>query len=209
IANLCERVDADVEDVAKGMGLDKRIGKQFLNAGAGYGGSCFPKDVKALQKIAQDNDLTFKIIRETENVNKTQKVIPVKKLKKEFDSLKDKKIVLLGLAFKPNTDDMREASSIEVIKALEKEGAIVTAVDPVASVTAKQIFPDLQIVDSAYEAAKNADALILVTEWDEFKELDFEKLGNTMNSKIIVDGRNIYDKDMLKGLGFKYVGIGR
>lgn len=209
IANLCERVNADVEEVAKGMGSDKRIGKQFLNAGAGYGGSCFPKDVQALQKIAQDNDLTFKIVRETENVNKTQKVIPVVKLKKELDSLKDKKIVLLGLAFKPNTDDMREASSIEIIKELQKEKANVIAIDPVAEKNAKKIFPDLKCGDSPYDAAKGADAFILVTEWNEFKELDFEKIGKEMNSKILIDGRNFYDKNSLINLGFKYVGVGR
>lgn len=209
IANLCERVNADVEDVAKGMGLDKRIGKQFLNAGAGYGGSCFPKDVKALQKIAQDNGLTLKIVRETENVNKAQKVIPVVKLKNEVGSLENKKIVLFGLAFKPNTDDMREASSIEIIKALQKENANVIALDPIAKENAKKIFPDLKLESSPYEACKGADAIILITEWNEFKELDFEKIGKEMNSKVLIDGRNALKKLKLEDNGFTYIGIGR
>ncbi|MCR4336110.1 MAG: UDP-glucose/GDP-mannose dehydrogenase family protein [archaeon] len=209
IANLCEKVGADVKEVSKGMGLDNRIGKHFLDAGSGYGGSCFPKDVQALQKIAHNVGCELSIIREAENVNKKQKTIPVEKLKKEFDSLEGKKIAVLGLAFKPNTDDMREASSIEIINYLLREKAKVIAVDPIAQETAKKILSGIEYAKNPYDAAKGADALILITEWNEFLELDFEKIGREMNSKIIIDGRNIYNKENLKKLGFKYLGIGR
>jgi len=209
IANLCEKLGADVEDVSKGMGLDHRIGKYFLDAGCGYGGSCFPKDVQALQKIASNVDYELSIIREVENVNKKQKTIPVEKLKKEFDSLEGKKIAVLGLAFKPNTDDMREAPAIEIINYLIREKAKVTAVDPIAEENAKKTLSNIEYAKDPYEAAKGADALILVTDWNEFLEIDFEKIGSKMNSKIIIDGRNVYDKENLKKLGFKYLGIGR
>ncbi|MFH1391977.1 MAG: UDP-glucose/GDP-mannose dehydrogenase family protein [Candidatus Diapherotrites archaeon] len=209
IANLCEKVGADVVEVSKGMGLDHRIGKYFLDAGAGYGGSCFPKDVKALQKIAVNVGYELSIIREVEAVNKKQKTIPVEKLRKEFDSLEGKKIAVLGLAFKPNTDDMREAPSIEIINYLLKGKAKVIAVDPIAEKNAKKILSNIEYAKDPYEASKGADALILVTDWNEFLEIDFEKIGSKMNSKIIIDGRNIYDKENLKKLGFKYIGIGR
>ncbi len=209
IANVCEKVGADIEEVSKGMGLDKRIGKYFLNAGCGYGGSCFPKDVQALQRIAEDAGAELKIIKSVESVNFVQKTVPVKKLKNEFNSLEGKKIVVLGLAFKPMTDDMREASSIEIIKELLKEKAKVIAIDSIAKENAKKILEDIEYSDSIYEAVKNADAIILVTEWNEFLELDFEKIGSLMNSKIIVDGRNVYNKKELTSFGFKYLGIGR
>ena len=209
IANLCEKVGADIEEVSKGMGADKRIGKYFLNAGCGYGGSCFPKDVKALQRIAEDAGTELKIVKAVEEVNFSQKTVPVKKLKNEFDSLEGKKIVVLGLAFKPMTDDLREASSIEIIKELVREKARVVAIDSVAKENAKKIIKGIEYSDSIYDAVKNADAIILVTEWNEFLEIDFEKIGALMNSKILVDGRNAYNKEKLKSLGFKYLGIGR
>ncbi len=209
IANLSELVGADINEVAKGMGLDVRIGKHFLNAGCGYGGSCFPKDVQAIQKIAKDKNYPLEIVEATEKVNARQKLVPVQKLNKEFSSLKGKKIVLLGLAFKPNTDDMREASSIEIANALVKQGAAVVAVDPIARENAKKILKGIAYSDSVYEAAKGADAIVLVTEWNEFLELDFEKIAKEMKSKIIVDGRNVYDREKLISLGFKYYGIGR
>ncbi len=209
IAAICEKTNADVEAVAKGMGLDSRIGKQFLNAGCGYGGSCFPKDVQAIQKTARDLGYEFDILREVEKVNKYQKSLPLKKLENELGNLKGKKIVVLGLAFKANTDDMREASSIEIIKGLHEKGADIIAIDPIAKENAKQLLPKINYSDSVYDSVKGADALILVTDWNEFLELDFEKIGKEMNSKIIVDGRNVYDKEKLKSLGFKYLGIGR
>ncbi|MCR4368888.1 MAG: UDP-glucose/GDP-mannose dehydrogenase family protein [archaeon] len=212
IANLCEKTGADVCEVAMGMGLDPRIGKQFLNAGAGYGGSCFPKDVAALQRIAQDHDLEMKIVHATQQVNAGQKIVPVEKLRREFASLAGKKIVVLGLAFKPNTDDMREASSVEIIRALSKEGARICAIDPIAEENAKKILAGtkgLEFEKDPYKAAKNADAIILATEWNEFLELDFARIGKEMKSKILVDARNVYDKKTLMGLGFKHQGIGR
>lgn len=209
VASLCERTGADVAEVARGMGLDRRIGKDFLSAGAGYGGSCFPKDVKALQKISKDAGYRFRIIEQTDAVNTVQKLAPFEKLKKEFGSLKGRKIVVLGLAFKPNTDDMREASSVEIVSALVAEKAMVVAVDPVARKNAEKIMKGVEYNDSPYDAAKNADAIILVTEWNEFRELDFSEIGKAMKTKVLVDGRNVYDRGKMLSLGFKYMGIGR
>ncbi len=209
IANLCERTGADVGEVARGMGLDKRIGKDFLNAGCGYGGSCFPKDVQALRNISNEVGYEFRIIEQVENVNSKQKLVPFEKLKNEPGSLKGKKIVLLGLAFKPNTDDMREASSIEICKALSRAGANIVAIDRVARKNAEKILKGVEYSDSPYDASKGADAIILVTEWNEFRELDFKKIGPLMKTKLLIDGRNIYDKKLLNSLGFKYIGVGR
>ena len=209
VANLSEKAGADVSEVAKGMGLDARIGKHFLNAGCGYGGSCFPKDVKALQHISKKAGYDFRILREVEKVNSAQKTVPFEKLRKEFGSLKGKKIAVLGLSFKPDTDDMREASSVEIIGSLVKAKANVVAVDPVAWKNAEEIIKGVKFSDSAYEAAEGADAIVLATEWNEFLELDFAALGRKMKSKIIVDGRNVYDREKLASLGFKYIGIGR
>ncbi len=209
IANLCERTGADVGEVAKGMGLDRRIGKDFLNAGAGYGGSCFPKDVQALRRISGDAGYEFRIIGQVESVNANQKLVPFMKLKKELGSLAGKKVVVLGLAFKPNTDDMREASSIEIINALLKEKASVVAVDEIAKANAQKIFKGIEYAASPYGAAKGADAIILVTEWNEFRELDFARIGKLMKSKVLIDGRNIYGKEKMLALGFAYHGIGR
>ncbi|HLC78891.1 MAG TPA: UDP-glucose/GDP-mannose dehydrogenase family protein [archaeon] len=208
-ANLCELVGADISEVAAGMGLDKRIGKEFLNAGAGYGGSCFPKDVKALQKISKDAGYDFSIIRDVEEVNTRQKKIPFEKLKSALGNLSGKKIAMLGLSFKPNTDDMREASSIEIANLLVKSKAKVVAVDPVAQKNASKIISGIEFSDSPYDAASGADALVLVTEWDEFKEIDFGKIAKLMKGKTIVDARNIYNPKSLTALGFNYMGIGR
>jgi UDPglucose 6-dehydrogenase len=211
IAAICEKVGADVTEVAKGMGLDKRIGKHFLNAGAGYGGSCFPKDVSALKKTAEKLGYKFRILEAVEEVNERQKKLPVKKLKKELPDLKGKKIAVFGLAFKPNTDDMREASSVEIIKSLFSENAEIVAVDPVAENNAKKIFNNMKITFSKdpYMAAENSHAIILVTEWREFLELDYKKISQKMKSKIIIDARNVLDKEKLKSLGFTYIGVGR
>ncbi len=209
IANLSEKVGADVKEVALGMGLDKRIGKHFLNAGCGYGGSCFPKDVQALMKISKNAGYRFRIIEKVEEVNAKQKLAPFEKLSKELGSLNGRRIALLGLAFKPNTDDMREASSIQIVKKLLAAKAKVVAVDPVAQKNAQKIFKGLEYAISAYGAAKGADAIILVTEWNEFMDLDFKRLGSLMKRKLMVDGRNAYDRKKLESLGFKYLGIGR
>ncbi|HLC92674.1 MAG TPA: UDP-glucose/GDP-mannose dehydrogenase family protein [archaeon] len=209
VANLSERVGADVTDVAKGMGSDPRIGRDFLSAGCGYGGSCFPKDVQALRKISENSGYDFRIIAQVEAVNDEQKTLPFQKLKKELGTLDGKKIAVLGLAFKPDTDDMREASSTEIVNALVGAKAKVFAVDHVAKENAQKILKGIEYADSPYDAAKGADAIILVTEWNEFRELDFARLGKLMKTKIIVDGRNIYDKEKMQALGFKYIGIGR
>lgn len=209
IAAICDKVGADVTEVAKGMGLDKRIGKQFLNAGAGYGGSCFPKDVAELQYTAKKFGYDFGILGAAEKINEYQKVLPVKKLKQLLPNLKGKKIAMFGLAFKPNTDDMRDASSIEIAKELLKEGAVVIGVDPVAGENAARSIKGLIFEADPYNAAVGAHAMILVTEWNEFLELDYGKIGDAMESKIVVDGRNALDRQKLISLGFSYIGIGR
>lgn len=209
IAAICENIGADIGEVSRGMGLDRRIGAHFLSAGAGYGGSCFQKDVKALQKAAKESGYRFGILAEVERINAGQKTLPVSKLKKALGTLRGRKILVLGLAFKPNTDDMREATSIEVIRGLLKEKAEVVAVDPAAVSNAKKIFPAISFADDVYSAAKGADAIVLVTEWDEFLELDYARISSLMKSKVIVDGRNALDKEKLKSIGFKYVGVGR
>ncbi len=212
IAAICEKVGADVSQVALGIGLDKRIGKQFLSAGSGYGGSCFPKDVKALQKTATTLGYDFGILREVERINTGQKTIAVRKLEAELGNLKGKKIALFGLAFKPETDDMREAPSIEIIRLLASKGTKVAALDPAAEQNAKKILGEvagLEFAKDAYSASKGADAIVLITEWNEFLGLDYAKIAAAMNSKLIIDGRNALDKEKLKSLGFKYVGVGR
>ncbi len=208
IAKLCDKVKADVQMVAKGVGLDKRIGPYFLRAGCGWGGSCFPKDVSALIEIGKQFGVEFLIPKAAEEVNKQQKFLPVKKAEKLLGSLKGKTITVLGLAFKPGTDDMREAPSIEIIRELLKKGAKVNAFDPIAEKEARKIFPSINYFDSVYSALEDSDAVLLITEWNEFKEMDFEKVKKTMNKPIIIDGRNIYDRKTLEKAGFKYEGIG-
>ncbi|WP_320052663.1 UDP-glucose/GDP-mannose dehydrogenase family protein [uncultured Acetobacteroides sp.] len=211
IANLCEIVGADVNLVRKGIGSDSRIGNKFIYAGAGYGGSCFPKDVKALIKTAQDHNHTLEILKSVESVNERQKQIVYHRVKDFFNgNLKGKKIAMWGLSFKPNTDDMREAPSVVIIESLLKDGATVSAYDPVAINEAKRILGDtIQYATSPYEATKNADALILITEWSEFRIINFEELEKNMNQKVIFDGRNIYDPEEMRERGYVYYSIGR
>jgi UDPglucose 6-dehydrogenase len=209
IANLCERVDADVLKVAEGMGLDKRIGAAFLSAGAGYGGSCFPKDVSALVKIADKEGYNFQILKSVIGVNEYQKKSMLARVKSAVGTLEGKVIAVLGLAFKPNTDDMRDAVSQDVIEGLLEKGARVRAYDPAAAEAAKKLMPHLKICDSPYEAAQGAHCLVVLTEWNEFKELDLLKIKAAMKTPIIVDGRNIYDPARARKLGFSYRGIGR
>lgn len=208
IANLAERVGANVESVAIGMGLDKRIGSQFLKAGLGYGGSCFPKDVKELMSTSRANGYTLKILDAVEVVNKKQKVLAVKKLEKKI-KIEGSKIAILGLAFKPNTDDMRDAASLEIIKELIKKGAKVNAFDPVAMDNCKKIIPNVNYFDDPYDAVKKVDAVIFVTEWDQIKKIDLKKLKELIKKPIIVDGRNIFDPEKMRILGFDYQSIGR
>tara|TARA_Y100000310_G_scaffold209028_1_gene209646 strand:+ start:2749 stop:4041 length:1293 start_codon:yes stop_codon:yes gene_type:complete len=210
VANLCEKTGANIEHVSKGMGLDNRIGKSFLNAGIGYGGFCFPKDVDAFVSIAEKNGYDFGILKEVQKVNKQQRKNFVKKIEEKLWILKDKRVAVLGLAFKPNTDDMRFAPSIDIINALLAENAVVAATDPEAEENAKRIFGDkIELNDDAYEAVKGADALLLLTEWKQFGELDFAKVKELMRGKLVFDGRNFLDEANLKELGFEYVGVGK
>ena len=209
IANVCEGVGADVNEVARGMGLDARIGPQFLQAGIGYGGSCFPKDVSALKMLAGNTGYHFQLLTSVIEVNELQKRRVISKLAKHLGSLVGKRIALLGLAFKPNTDDMREASSLVLAARLQGEGATVVAYDPVAERPAGELLPSVALSDSAAEALDGADAAILVTEWAEFGELDWEELAGRMANPLIVDGRNFLDPGRMRAAGFTYEGIGR
>lgn len=211
IAQLSEKVGADGPDVLGAIGLDKRIGTYFLNAGAGYGGSCFPKDVKALIAIADQNGYDFKLLKDVEAINKEAMHNVTKKVEKLLKDVKGKSIGVLGLSFKPDTDDMRDAPSRTVIPELLAAGAKVKAYDPIAMSNAKKFpeFKELDFVESWEEAAKDVDLLILMTEWNEFKQLDVKKLKGLMKSPVMVDGRNVYDPDQMKDLGFTYVGVGR
>lgn len=212
IANLCERVGADVDMIRLGIGSDERIGKRFLFAGIGYGGSCFPKDVMALNYIALEHNYDFKILKAVMQVNQIQKNILVEKIKKYFDNkIKNKKIAVWGLAFKPDTDDVREAPAIDIIKSLLKEGAKISAYDPEAMNNFKSIIDEttIQYVSNHYEALKDADALVICTEWQLFRNPDFEKMKSLLKSPVIFDGRNIYDLLQMKDLGFHYESIGR
>jgi len=211
IANLCEKLGADVEKVRIAIGYDNRIGPRFLFPGVGWGGSCFPKDIKALMKMGEKNGVELKIVKSVYEVNERQKKLIVEKIKKHFGrELKNKKIAIWGLSFKPKTDDMREAPSIVIINELLKLGAKISAFDPVAVPNAKKIFGDkVKFAKNQYEALKNADALVLITEWQEFREPDFNYIKTLMRTPVVFDGRNIYNPEKLKKLGFTYYGIGR
>jgi len=210
ISNICEALGADVTEVAYGMGLDKRIGHHFLNAGLGWGGSCFPKDVKALVYMADAENQHLRLLHAVIDVNADQRLAAIRKTQELLgDDLTGKTIGLLGLAFKPSTDDMRDAPSIEIAGQLLQAGATVRAYDPVAMPNARQLLPEVTLLDNAYAVAEGADALILVTEWNEFKNLDLARIKKLMSTPILVDGRNIYDPDTVRAAGFKYRGIGR
>ncbi len=213
IANLCERVGANVDMVRRGIGTDSRIGKQFLYAGVGYGGSCFPKDVKALIKTSEAYGYEFKILKSVESVNDAQKHTLIKKLEAYFggsEQLKGKRFALWGLSFKPNTDDIREAPSLVVIEELLKRGASLAAFDPEAMENVRKLYDGKVIFTvSPYDALIGADALIIVTEWNEFRNPDFNKMKITLKDPLIFDGRNVYDIEKMRQLGFKYFSIGR
>jgi len=209
ISQICERVGADVEKVAEGMGYDKRIGKDFLKAGIGWGGSCFPKDVAAFIKLAEDIGYPFNLLKEVQRINKEQRLLVIKKTKELLWNLKGKEIAILGLSFKPDTDDIRESPAIEIISLLLKEGATIRCYDPKAMENVKKIFPDIAYYPTPYECVKNSSMLIFLTEWDEFKHLDFEKIKGMMKMPYIIDGRNFLNMNKLKKIGFVYKGIGR
>jgi UDPglucose 6-dehydrogenase len=209
VANVCEKSGANVERVAEGMGLDKRIGRSFLNAGIGFGGFCFPKDLQAFIRISEKLGYDFKLLKEVEGINDDQKIMFVKKIEELVWNIQGKTIGILGLAFKPNTDDMRFAPSIDIIESLQKDGAKIKAYDPVATERAKALLKDVQYCKDPYEAAQDADCLAIVTEWDEFKKLDLNKIKALLKVPAIADGRNIFDPIKMKEMGFIYKGVGR
>jgi len=209
IANLCEKVGADVHHVAKAMGLDGRIGRKFLHPGPGFGGSCLPKDTKGLVHIGKTYGYELEIVKATIKVNERQRLRMVKKIEQMVGKLNKKVIGILGLSFKPNTDDMREAPSIDIIKALLKKGAKIKAFDPAAIENAKKIFPEITYCSDAYEVAKGSDAIVLITEWNQFRRLDLERIKKLLRKPIFIDLRNVYEPDEMKNLGFKYCGVGR
>jgi UDPglucose 6-dehydrogenase len=209
IARICERVDADVKVVSEGMGLDRRIGPLFLDAGIGYGGSCFPKDVKALARMAETLGYHPELLDAVMEINLDQRTLFVEKLREVLGGLRDQVIGILGLAYKPNTDDVREAPAIDVIQSLQQKGARVRAYDPKAMPVLKRLINGIQYCDDAYATADGADALLLVTEWDEFRHLDMERIKKLMRRPVIVDGRNLYDPKAMRELGFVYRGVGR
>lgn len=211
IAQLCERLNADVDMVRLGIGSDARIGKRFLFPGIGYGGSCFPKDVQALVKSANEVDYDFQILNAVMDVNEKQKLHLMPKIKDYFKGdLQGKHIALWGLAFKPNTDDIREAPALYMIDALLAEGATITAFDPEAMANVKQVMGDkIQFAETQYEALEKADALLIATEWNEFRTPDFNKIGQLLNAKVIFDGRNLFDIATMEQLGYHYESIGR
>jgi UDPglucose 6-dehydrogenase len=210
IARICERVNADAKLVAEGMGMDKRIGPTFLDAGIGYGGSCFPKDVKALAALAKRFDYHPELLQAVMDINRDQRMLVIDKLNECLDRLDGRVVGLLGLAFKPNTDDLREAPSLDIARVLLSAGVQVRAYDPAAMVGARKLLPDIEYMEDAYDVAAGADALVVVTEWNEFRLLDLARVKKSMKTKaVVIDGRNIYDPPMMRGLGFTYRGIGR
>ncbi|MEX0314074.1 MAG: UDP-glucose/GDP-mannose dehydrogenase family protein [Allomuricauda sp.] len=211
IANFCEKVGADVDMVRRGMGTDSRIGKRFLFPGIGYGGSCFPKDVKALHKSGKNVDYDFSILQAVININQTQKTILIPKMENHFKKdLKGKKIAIWGLAFKPETDDIREAPSLYMIEELLKRGALIKAFDPEAMDNVKKLYGDkISFATGMYDATEDADALLICTEWSIFRTPNFAKLSESLNKTVIFDGRNLYETDDMKNSGFMYYSIGR
>jgi len=209
IADLCEAVDADVQDVARGIGLDNRIGPKFLHAGPGYGGSCFPKDTLALLQTAEAAGVEQRIVGTTVAVNDDRKMQMVERVERALGKLAGKRVGILGLAFKPNTDDMREAPSIPIVHGLIERGATVVAFDPVAREQAEKVLTGVEFADDAYAAAEGADALVIVTEWDEFRALDLDRIAAMLRGKVLVDLRNVYDRSEAEAAGLSYYGIGR
>jgi UDPglucose 6-dehydrogenase len=209
IASLCEKVNCDVHEVARAIGMDRRIGSKFLHAGPGFGGSCFPKDIRALSVIAREHSSPSLIVEAVIAVNHQQRLAMIPKIEGLAEGVAGKRIAVLGLAFKPETDDMRDAPSIEIIKGLVERGAIVSAYDPVAANEARKVLPNIEYADDEYEAAAGADVLVFMTEWNQFRALDMERLRGLMKVPRIADLRNIYEPDDMRAIGFQYVGVGR
>jgi UDPglucose 6-dehydrogenase len=208
VANLCEVVGADVTRVAQGMGLDPRIGPAFLNPGIGFGGFCFPKDVQAFIRIAEKSGCDFSLLKEVEKINQSRVDHFIDKIRKELWVVRGKKIAVWGLAFKPNTDDIRFAPSITIVKALVAEGAVIQAYDPEANEQARAVLPDIAYCADAYQAAEGADAIVLLTEWEEFRKVDWSRLATLVERPLIIDGRNALPREEVAASGFHYIGIG-
>ncbi|MCG2721460.1 MAG: UDP-glucose/GDP-mannose dehydrogenase family protein [Thermodesulfovibrionales bacterium] len=209
ISNLCERIGADVHMVAKGMGLDQRIGPKFLHPGPGFGGSCLPKDTSALLKIAEAHDVHLGIIDAAVRANENQRAYMVQKIRDEMGSLKNKTLAVLGLAFKPNTDDIRDAPALTIIQGLQKEGAKIRTYDPVAMKEAARQIPKMKCCKDAYDAVKGADAVVLITEWNQFRNLDLARIITLLREPFFFDLRNVYDPQKMKAKGFRYFSVGR
>jgi UDPglucose 6-dehydrogenase len=209
IAGLCESIGCDVHDVAKAIGMDQRIGSKFLHPGPGFGGSCFPKDTQALSAVAREFGRDSLIVDAVIEVNRRQRQAMLPKIEKLVGGLQGKTIAILGLAFKPETNDMREAPAIDIIRALLKSGAAVRAYDPVAMIEAAEVLPEVNYANDEYVAVTDADALVFVTEWNQFRALDMARIRDLMKSPRIADLRNIYEPETMRELGFEYVGVGR
>jgi UDPglucose 6-dehydrogenase len=209
MATLCERVHADVHQVAKGMGLDRRIGAKFLHPGPGYGGSCFPKDTKALTQISHEQGYSFEIVEAVIRVNEKQRERMVEKIRNAVGDLQNKTLGVLGLSFKPNTDDIRESPSVAIIESLLKQGSTIKAFDPIAMDEAKKTLKNVQFCSDVYETSKGCDALILMTEWNQFRNLDLDRIKSILTQPIFIDLRNVYDPIRMAKMGFRYVGVGR
>jgi UDPglucose 6-dehydrogenase len=209
IANLCDAIGCDVHDVARGMGMDNRIGRKFLHPGPGYGGSCFPKDTRAFTKVGDKYNVETSVVDAVIQANEFQRLAMLPKIENLVGDLKGKHIGVLGLSFKPETDDMRESPATDIIKEMQKRGATVKAFDPVAMDEAKHFLPDIEYAADEYDAIKGADALVIITEWNQFRALDMEKVKQLLKAPKIADLRNIYEPSDMKALGFEYVGVGR
>lgn len=209
IAQLCELLGADVHDVAKGMGMDTRIGSRFLHPGPGFGGSCFPKDARALVALGRSVNYDVRIVEAVLRVNENQKTSMIDRIRRLLNRLDDRIIAMLGLAFKPDTDDIRESPAIKIINDLQEAGARIRAYDPAAMESAKRILPGVEYCEDEYEAASGSDALVIVTEWNQFRRLDIDRLKQAMREPNIIDLRNIYEPDTMRAAGFKYLGMGR
>jgi UDPglucose 6-dehydrogenase len=209
IANLCDRVGCDVHDVAKAIGMDNRIGRKFLHPGPGYGGSCFPKDTRALASVAREFESDSLIVDAVIEVNRRQRVKMVEKLEGLLPEMAGKSVAVLGLSFKPETDDMRDAPSLDIVRALVERGARVRAYDPVAAEAARPLLPEIEYAADEYEAVEGADLLVFVTEWNQFRALNMERVRGLMRAPKVADLRNIYEPEDMRRLGFEYVGVGR
>jgi len=209
VANICEKVGANIEQVAEGMGMDKRIGRSFLNAGCGFGGFCFPKDLEAFLWISKKLSVDFDILESVRKVNEQQKLHFIRKVEEALWIIQGKTVGILGLAFKPNTDDMRFAPAIDIIHMLQERGAKIQAYDPIAMPNAKKILQNVTFKRSVYEAAENADCLAIITEWPEFAKMDLKRIKKTLNHPTLIDGRNLFDSEAMKNLGFHYLSVGR